>query len=105
MAKTPEGEIKKLINAALVGDDVYSFMPVQQGFGKAGLDYHCTLTVRNTCLAFFIEAKKPKAVAPTERQSKLILEHRKRKAKVFVIYTWAGVKELEQWLASMRALN
>jgi hypothetical protein len=104
VAKTPEGDVKKQVSALLAGPDIYVFMPVQQGFGKAGLDYHCTLTVRNTCFAFFVETKRPgKELTP--RQAKLVREHRGRHAKVFVIDNWANLLELERWIARMRALN
>lgn len=104
MVKTPEGAIKEQISAVLNAPDIYSFMPVQQGFGKAGLDYHCAIRVRAYAIAFFIEAKAL-GKEPTPRQRKLISELRAIDAKVFEISSWAGVRELEQWLDHIRGLR
>jgi len=98
MAKTPEGNVKKEVNLCLAKyPDVYSFMPVQMGYGKAGIDYHCTVRVRNISVAFFIETKRP-GKELTDRQDKFVRERRAQCSKVFVIDNWAGVKELDQWL-------
>ena len=56
---TPEGRTKASINRVLNAFGVYYFMPVQSGFGKKGVDYHCAVRYKDVALAFFIEAKKP----------------------------------------------
>lgn len=41
MSRTPEGDVKADIKKLLesYGDRLYFFMPVQQGYGKRGLDF------------------------------------------------------------------
>jgi hypothetical protein len=39
--RTPEGRVKALISAWLKANNIYYFMPVQSGYGAAGLDYFC----------------------------------------------------------------
>lgn len=94
---TPEGKIKHDISKALTRDGVYYFMPVQNGYGAAGLDYHCYLQGDGHAIAFFIEAKRP-GKDVTDRQGELIEEHRGRRCKCFVIDGWAGVVELTSWI-------
>lgn len=57
MATTPEGKVKKLVDAALkkLGADCYRFMPVQSGFGAKTLDY--LLCIKGKFIA--IETKAP----------------------------------------------
>ena len=64
---TPEGRVKKNIKRILDSFGVYYFMPVQHGYGAAGLDFHCVVRFGNIPYAFFIEAKKPGG-EPTGRQ-------------------------------------
>lgn len=73
MATTPEGKIKKKVNAALrqLGADVYRFMPVQSGFGMQTLDY--LLSVRGRFVA--IETKAPgKKLTPLQEGTKAAIE-------------------------------
>lgn len=102
MAKTKEGGIKAQINKVLTAPDIYSFMPVQMGYGKAGLDYHCGITWKSVMLAFWIEAKENNK-EPTPRQNELIKELRQRKAKVFTIRNIGGIEELKEWIARVRS--
>jgi len=53
---TPEGKVKKLTNEVLDKLGCYRFMPVQRGFGGAGLDYFCCYLGR----FFAVETKAPK---------------------------------------------
>ena len=67
MAVTPEGKVKAKISKVLDWYGAYRFMPVQNGMGTPGLDYHCAVKG----FAFFIEAKAPRK-KPTARQNILI---------------------------------
>lgn len=63
---TPEGKVKSKLNRRLekhFGPRCYRFMPVQNGLGAPGLDYHCCIDG----LAVFIETKVP-GKHMTERQ-------------------------------------
>ena len=78
---TPEGKVKARINRILTqAKNVWYFMPVQNGMGKATLDY---LGWQDSC-AFAIEAKAPGKL-PTPRQMMTIADMRKAGAKVFII--------------------
>lgn len=55
---TPEGRVKAKVNRRLeahFGRRCYRYMPVQNGMGAPGLDYHCCIDG----LAVFIETKVP----------------------------------------------
>ena len=60
---TPEGRVKAEIKKWLTARGAYFFMPVQGGYGAAGLDFYVCLT------GFFVavEAKRP-GEEPTPRQ-------------------------------------
>lgn len=60
---TPEGKVKDAVKKFLREQGAYYFMPVQNGMGAPGLDFHCCYRGR----AFFIETKAPGAKL-TERQ-------------------------------------
>lgn len=82
---TPEGRVKKDVKRILDAFGVYYFMPVQTGFGAAGLDYHCVVQFGDHALAFFIETKAP-GKEPTARQAMFAEERRKaQKARTFVV--------------------
>jgi hypothetical protein len=102
MAVTPEGKIKKLVRVILDEFDVYYFMPVQTGFGSAGLDFHCGVEWRGLLIGFFIEAKDKPGKKPTDRQIALIRELRRRRSKVFIIGSEVGVAQLREWLTNVR---
>lgn len=101
MALTPEGKVKAAINKVLAGPDIYYFQPVQGGFGKAGVDYHCLISCRSIALAFFIEAKRA-GKEPTDRQATFLEDRRKQGAKCFVIDSLMGVKLLQLWIEDIR---
>lgn len=93
MAQTPEGKVKAAVKKLLQKHNVYSFMPVQNGMGKPGLDFHCVLHG----VAFFIETKAP-GKRPTPRQEMTILEVQAAGAMWFVIDRADGLQELEAYL-------
>ena len=99
---TPEGKVKRAVNKLLDHPRIYAFMPVQNGMGAAGLDYHCAVLTDLGTLAFFVETKAP-GKKPTPRQDMLIARLRGIDAKVFVIDGEAGLNELRLWLGD--ALN
>lgn len=83
MAQTPEGKVKKMVNAALksLGGDCYRFMPVQSGFGATTLDY--LLAIRGKFVA--IETKAPgKKLTPQQEGTKAAIE--KAGGIVFVVW-------------------
>lgn len=52
---TPEGKVKAEIKKYLDSIGAYYFMPVQTGYGAAGLDFYCCITGHFVA----IEAKAP----------------------------------------------
>jgi hypothetical protein len=100
MPKTPEGAVKEKVKALLHsrGCDCYYFMPVQSGYGAAGLDFHCVYRGR----AFFIETKaKPKGKTPpklTPRQALTQSDMVLAGARVFIVYDDATLLEVKQWM-------
>jgi hypothetical protein len=99
---TPEGRVKSRIKRALAKYGVYYFMPVQAGYGAAGVDFHCVVGWRRMALAFFIEAKADGKDA-TKRQD-LFLKERRRKqnARTFVIDDDDGIDLLVEWLEKLK---
>jgi len=90
---TPEGRIKKRVSALLDQYGCYRFMPVQSGFGKAGLDYHCCVKG----MAFFIETKAGNK-RPTPRQEETIKQIQRAGGRCFVVNGVEGMDTLETWL-------
>jgi hypothetical protein len=92
---TPEGSVKKAISRVLLEhDDVYFYMPVPSGYGKATLDYIGCSHGR----FFGIEAKAP-GKNVTTRQERTIDDMRKAGATVFVIDgPGTAMDELTIWL-------
>lgn len=96
-----ESTVKNKINRVLFKYNVYTFMPVQMGYGAAGLDYHCIALVNGHPFPFFIEAKKP-GEDPRPRQNVLIDKLRKEyNCKVWVVDNEASVIALDVWLSSI----
>lgn len=95
MARTPEGKVKDKIKEVLDHFGAYYFMPVQVGYGKAGLDFHCCHKGR----AFFIEAKAAKGVL-SDRQKAVIEEIRKAGGVVFVNY--GRLEDMDELRAFLR---
>ena len=100
MSSTPEGKVKKEVNKLLKHFGVYKFMPVQAGYGKPGLDYHCIYRG----LAMGIETKAPgKKLTPRQELTKSEVEE--AGGPVFVIGeeqyedgSYSGMEELRAWL-------
>lgn len=91
----PEDKVKRQVTKILksFGEDCWYFMPVQTGFGRPGLDYHCCLCG----VAFFVETKA-RGKKPTPRQENTIREMRAAGSKVFVIDGPGGYGELILWM-------
>ena len=92
---TPEGKIKREINKVLVsyGEELWDYMPVPTGYGRATLDY--ILCFRGRFVA--IEAKAP-GKKPTPRQHLTIRELERAGAQVFVIDSVEKTQELKKYL-------
>ena len=95
MSTTPEGKIKKKINALLdsYGAALYRDMPVPSGYGKPTLDYVCCYRG----MYFAIEAKRP-TKEPTTRQEGTIEDMRAAGARVFVVNDDDSLDALAVWL-------
>lgn len=93
MAKTPEGKVKDRVKAVLKKYNVYSFMPVQAGYGASTLDFLCCHKGR----FFAIETKAP-GKKPTERQQIVISQITDADGVVFIID--GETYDLEDYLAS-----
>jgi len=94
---TPEGRVKAKVNKLLDDPRIYPFMPVQNGMGAAGLDYHCVVCWPDAAEAFFVETKAP-GKKPSGRQEVLIERLRGMGCQVFVIDGDEGLNELRGWL-------
>jgi hypothetical protein len=92
-------------------------MPVQNGMGAAGVDYHCVAgkwfqlssgsnwRIEQVAVAFFIEAKRP-GEKPSDRQDFFLADRRKEQgAMTFVIDGDKGLDELVDWLAGIEDNN
>ena len=89
---TPEGKVKAAVKKSLDAHGAYYFMPVQNGMGAPGLDFHCA----HKGHAFFIETKAP-GKKPTQRQE-VTMAKMGKSGKVFVID--GDTTALDQWLAT-----
>lgn len=98
MTTTPEGMIKKLVKELFKKHGVYYFMPVQTGYGTAGLDFHCVYRG----YAFCVETKAP-GKKPTPRQLQTIGEIEKAGGICFVVSGVDSLRDVENWLNAMRA--
>jgi hypothetical protein len=96
--KTPEGKIKDKVKALLkeFGDECYSFMPVQTGYGKPGLDFH--LCFRGH--AVFIETKSPSGQL-TANQRLTCHDVAVAGGATFVIRDDEGLNKLRQFLCHL----
>jgi hypothetical protein len=92
---TPEGKVKRKINALLksYGPKIYYDMPVPGGYGKRALDYIGCVDGKY----FSIEAKKPGG-KPTEIQHQTIKSMREAGAIVFVVSNDEELAQLEYFL-------
>lgn len=94
---TPEGRMKRAINAVLANYKgyVYVHMPVPTGYGASTLDY------LGVCCGqgFAIEAKREKG-RPTLRQLGVIEQMKRAGVRVFVINSPETLAELDRWLTA-----
>lgn len=81
---TPEGRVKAKVKRrlALLAKRCYSFMPVQTGYGKKGLDFF--LCINSWFVA--IETKADATKKMTELQKAIAEEIREADGLVFLIY-------------------
>lgn len=92
---TPEGKIKDKIKILLAEYHVYWLMPVQTGYGAAGLDFHCVLPGG---LAFFIEAKANDKAPITAREDKLLEKIHSMGIQTFIVEDDQSLRKLRMWL-------
>jgi hypothetical protein len=95
---TPEGKIKDKVKKLLYEYEVYYFMPVQMGYGAAGLDFHCNWGR----FGFLIETKaEGKKLVP--RQEILVAKLIEKNVPVFIIDGDGGLKMLESFLIDIQS--
>ena len=105
MAKTPEGKVKDEIKRILKGFNVHYDMPVNVGFGKKGVDFHCAIKTPIGALAFYIEAKRP-GEEVTALQNAFLRDRREQQgAQTFEIDGWEGLRKLTEFLERIEAMN
>ena len=90
---TPEGKTKLRVKKLLAAHGAYWFMPVQNGLGAAGLDFHGCYKGR----AFFIETKAGNK-GPTPRQKHTMQTIEAAGGVCFLINDVTGLDMLERWL-------
>ena len=89
---TPECEVKEEIKKELKARGIPFFMPVQSGFGKQGVDFHCTLPPFGRAL--LIEAKRADGKRKaTGRQLKCLQDNEKAGGISVVARCWYDVEE------------
>ena len=102
MRKTPEGEVKKRITAALkrLGPDrCWYVMPVMGELGTVGIpDYLCCIDGRFLA----IEAKRGKALVPTTRQQFRIEDIQRAGGKALVINV-ENIRAFEVWMHELQS--
>jgi hypothetical protein len=98
MAQTPEGKVKAKLKKmfAEFEPELYYFMPVQSGFGAAGLDFHCCYKG----MAFFVETKA-RGNWPTPRQRLTMRRIQQSGAPTYVIRDEEGIDRLRQDLLQL----
>lgn len=98
---TPEGRVKARLKHRLrdtFGDKIYLFMPVQSGYGAAGLDFHC---------AFYgwhigIETKADATKKLTPRQEQVRQQMLRAGGKVYVV---RNDEDIERMIADLFLLK
>lgn len=100
MAKTPEGGVKDAVKRAIKdfethrGVSVYTFWPVQMGFGAATLDMIGSVNGH----AFAIETKATEKKSPTPRQAACIEAMERAGMSVLVIGSEEAAAGVTLWL-------
>jgi hypothetical protein len=103
---TPEGKVKKEIKRVLKAFNVHYDMPVNYGYGKKGVDFHCCVRAYPMgAVTFYIEAKED-GKEPTALQEAFLRDRREQQgAKTFVIDGHEGITQLTEWLESIESFN
>ncbi len=95
---TPEGITKKKIVDLLKKYGCYYFMPVQNGMGAPGLDFHCCVHG----VAFFVEAKAWNTTkSMTARQTQTATKIMDAGGHVFMVRDPETLAELDKWLVDV----
>lgn len=96
---TPEGKVKRKVNAALAPvARLWKFMPVQTGYGRPALDY--LLCVNGRFVAIETKAKGKK---PTTRQKQTTAELEAAGAKVFIVDDTQSLQVALEWINALAA--
>ena len=90
---TPEGLVKKQVDAVLKAAGAYYLKPVQNGMGAPALDYHGC----HRGFAFVVEAKRPGA-RPTPRQTATASQVAAAGGSIFLVDGWDSLMRLQNWL-------
>lgn len=100
---TPEGRIKALVKRrlAILGADCWLFMPVQNGFGAATLDFLGAYRG----LSFAVETKKDakSRLTPRQEATKAVMEA--AGVQVFVVYDETTAQEMMINLTSRKIVH
>lgn len=98
MATTPEGKVKKMVREYLESINAYYFMPVQTGYGKRGLDFHCCIRG----FAVFIETKAPGKKLKVPQQV-IVREMCDKGGRVFIVDGEESLKRMVSFIENMGA--
>lgn len=103
MSQTPEGRIKDKVKQAmgLYRRHIYSFWPVQTGYGSSTLD--CLGSMHG--VSFAIETKADKTKKLTPRQVFIMDEMRSAGIMVFVIYDEETIASFADWLQAVHLFS
>ena len=100
MAQTPEGRVKDKLKKMMrrYQPDLYWFCPVQQGYGAAGLDFHCVYRGR----AFFVETKASPHHTLSKRQCATRAQAVDAGAPAFIVYDQETIDKIETWILKIK---
>jgi len=95
MSMTPEGKIKKKLTDMLKKQDVWYYLPANNGMGRSGIpDVVCIVDG----LFVGIECKADESKEPTALQMECAKKIRKAGGYWFLVYDEDTVLETEQWI-------
>lgn len=101
---TPEGKMKARIKELLLEGQrhgtIYSFMPVQSGFGQATIDYLCCMRGRFVG----IEAKRPGVNKLTSRQELIRERIINAGGTFFLVNDDKSLAALAQWMRGKKCI-
>lgn len=103
MTRTPEGKIKDQVKAVMANfrPHIYSFWPVQTGYGTATLD--CLGSLHG--VSFSVETKADGARQLTVRQKFIKEEMQKAGIMVFIIFDDATLERFQDWLKAVHLFS